>query len=87
MTRLRVGLSHLSERKFHDNIRDSVNHICDISKGTETTKCHFIHCKIFVHENQALLQSMREIDSNIFTSIKNSLTQIQLYGDMKLTDI
>ena len=87
MTRLRVGLSHLSEHKFHDNIRDSVNHTCDISKGTETTKCHFIHCKIFVHENQALLQSMREIDSNIFTSIKNSLTQIQLYGDMKLTDI
>ena len=87
VTRLRVGLCHLLELKFRDNIRDSVNSVCYIGKGTETTKRFFVCCKVFVHEKQALLHNMRDIDPNIFPLIENALTQIQLYGDTKFKDI
>ena len=87
VTRLRVGLCHLLELKFRDNIRDSVNSVCYIGKGTETTKRLFDCCKVFVHEKKALLLNMRDIDPNIFPLIENTLTQIQLYDDTKFTDI
>ena len=87
VTRLRVALSHLRERKFRDNILVLVNPICNIGKGTETTKRFFIHCKIFAHKKQALSQNTRQIDSNIFLLIENSFTQIQLYDDKNFADI
>ena len=82
-----VGLSHLHEHKFRDNLWDSVNPVCNIDKINETTKRFLVLCKVFAHEKQALLQNMGDIDPNIFPLIENSLTQIQLYGDKEFTYI
>ena len=43
-TRLRLGLSHLDDRKFMHNFQDCVSPICSSGQDIETTTHFFLHC-------------------------------------------
>ena len=44
LTRLRLGLSHLSDPKFKHNFLDTINPLCGCRSGIETTKCTNFSC-------------------------------------------
>ena len=44
LTRLRLGLSHLSEHKFNHNFDDCVNPFCTCSLEPESTSQFFLYC-------------------------------------------
>ena len=85
ITRLRVGLSHLSEHKFKHNFQDTLNPICNCGKDIETTS--LLHCPNYLHERKTLLKTLSCIVPNIFHFNKDQLTEILLYGKEDLENI
>ena len=49
LTRLRLGLSHLNERKFKHNFQDCVKPLCSCSLEIESLFHFFLHCHQFKH--------------------------------------
>ena len=67
LTRLRIGFSHLKERKFKHNFQYSVDPMCSCSIGIETT-IHFLpHCANFNIQRETLFDKIATIDVNILT--------------------
>ena len=44
LTRLRVGLSYLRERKFKHSFQDTLNPTCNCVENIETTSHYLLHC-------------------------------------------
>ena len=47
ITRLRLGLSHLRERKFKHSFQDTINPLCYCSQDIESATHFFFHCPFF----------------------------------------
>ena len=54
LSRLRLGFSHLRERKFRHNFADTVNPLCSCAIETESTDHFFCAAKIMYHFAQPL---------------------------------
>ena len=81
LTRLRLGLSHLRERKFKHGFLDSLNPICNCGLDIETT-CHFLlHCSNFINERTLLLNDVSRITKDALPSCETALVKLLLYGD------
>ena len=57
LTRLRLGYSHLRERKFRHNFKDTLNPISSCNIKAETTthyilRCHFYKSNRVTHMNE-----------------------------------
>ena len=48
LTRLRSNFSHLNERKFRHDIRDTVNPMCSCGAGIETTDHYLLRSQNFL---------------------------------------
>ena len=44
LTLLRLGLSHLNERRFKHSLKNCINLLCACSLEVESTKHFFLHC-------------------------------------------
>ena len=86
LTQLRVGLSKLCLHKFRHNFRDSINPMCPINDGIETTEHFLLLCHAFEAERRSLLAGVSELLQPYgYTNLSNKvLTQILLYGDKDL---
>ena len=79
LSRIRLGLSHLSEHKYKHSFQDTLNPICACGSDIETP-CHYlISCPIFDAEWNTLLNNIRQIASN-----HSQITHVLLYGDSSL---
>ena len=76
LTRLRVGLSHLSKHKFKHSFLDTLNPICTCSFNTETLNHFFLHYTRFTNKRQNLLLKIERIIPDI---------SILLYGDQSFS--
>ena len=83
LTRLRVSLSHLRERKFRHNFQDTINPLCSCSLEIESTSHFFLRCQNFITPRTNLMNELRKLDSNILNLDKISLTKLLLYGGSK----
>ena len=83
LTRLRVGLSHLRERKFRHNFQDTINPLCSCSLEIESTSHFFLRCQNFITPRTNLMNELCKLDSNILNLDEISLTKLLLYGDSK----
>ena len=63
ITRLHVGMSHLSEHKFKYNFQDCLNPTCSCGLDIESN-LHFLHCLSFNDEQSTLLSTLNKIDCN-----------------------
>ena len=81
LTRLRLGLSHLRERKFKHSFQDSLNPICSCGNDIETSGHFLLHCPNFSNERSAFLNIIGSIDKNILTRSDSQVTETLLYGN------
>ena len=54
LTKLRVGLSHLRERKLGHNSQDSLDPFCSSGRHIETTIQFFVHCSNYSNQRKKL---------------------------------
>ena len=87
LTRLRLGLSHLSEHKFKHSFQDSLNPICSCGNDIETSAHFLLHCPNFSNERSTFLNIIGNIDRNIFTRSNSQVTETLLYGDSNSNNI
>ena len=83
LTRLRVGLSHLRERKFRPNFQDTINPLCSCSLEIESTSHFFLCCQNLITPRTNLMNELGKLDSNILNMDIISLTKLLLYDDSK----
>ena len=50
ITRLRLGLSHLTEQKFKHSFQDTINPLCNCGQDIESATHFFLHCPFLVNE-------------------------------------
>ena len=81
LTRLRLGLSHLRERKFKHSFQDSLNHICSCGNDIETSAHFLLQCPNFSNERSTFLNIIGSKDRNILTRSESQVTKTLLYGD------
>ena len=71
LTRLRLGLSHLRERKFKYGFQDTLNPICSCGNDIETSTHFLLYCPHYSNKRSTFLNTIRNINRNIFN--KNDL--------------
>ena len=99
LTRLRLGLSHLSEHRFNHNFdhlsehrfnhnfENCLNSLCTCSLEVKSTTDFFLHCHHFNAIPITLNNSLKAIDKDILKLSDSSLTKVILYCDSKYSDI
>ena len=81
LTRLRLGLNHLSLAITRHCFEDTLNPLCDCGNDTETTAHFFLHCSSFHNPRQTLLNNIRTINQKILSHGENQLIQTFLYSN------
>ena len=67
LNKLRLGLSHLRERKFKHSFQDSLNPICSCGNDIQTSAHFLLHCPNYSNERSTFLNIIGSIDRNILT--------------------
>ena len=86
LTRLRLSLSHLRERKFKHGFLDSLNPICSCGQNIEILTHFLLHCSNYSNERLTFLIIIRNIDSNILSKNDLKVKETLLYGDSSYDD-
>ena len=81
LSRVRLGLCHLSEHKFKHSFQDKLTPICACGSDIETPCHYFISCPIFDAEQNTLLKNTRKIVPRILNLNQSQITHVLLYGD------
>ena len=83
LTRLRLGLSHLSEHKFRHNVADSLNPLCSCYLETDSTLYFFLRCQSYTTLRRALMTDLKNINDAIMSLNESDLLHVILYGSKK----
>ena len=86
LTIMRLGLSHLANRKFRHNFQDCLNPICSCGQGIETTSHFLLHCLNYRCARKTYFLKIYLPDSNILQQSDLSITNDLLFGSEKLKD-
>ena len=82
LTRLRLGLSHLREHKFHHNFNDTFDPFCLCrTNSIETVEHYLLHCPVYTDQRLILFNSLRDKSIYITPYSTNYTTLFLLYGD------
>ena len=82
LSRQRLGLSHLRERKFKNSFQNSHDPFCSCGKGEVETSSHYLlHCSNYLEERLALLNTIKDIiDMSILQQSDLKFTSVLLFG-------
>ena len=69
LTRLRVGLSHLRERKFRHNFQDSLDPLCNCNRHIEAAIHFFPQFKIYSNQIKILFKKISIIKRSLLNQI------------------
>ena len=86
LTRLRLCLSHLRKHKFKHAFQDSLNPSCTCGNDIETLGHFLLNCPHYSNERSTFLNTIRNINRNIFDKNDLQITETLLYGDSFLDD-
>ena len=79
ITRLRLGLSHLTEHKFKHNFQDSINPLCICGHNIESITHYFLHCPLFVNKKSSFFSTLSILDCSLLDNVDSTLTQTLLF--------
>ena len=85
LTRLRLGLSHLRDHKFHNNFQDCINPLCLCGDDIENNIHFFLHCQNYNNERRNLLNEIEIINEEFLNLSDSELVDIILFGSIALT--
>ena len=84
LTWLRVGLSHLRERKFRHGFLDIVNPICSCrTSAVENTEHYLLHCSNFANQRVVLFDDFQNTCINYGPLDASTLSRMLLFGNPK----
>ena len=86
LTRLKLGLSHLHQHKFKHGFQDRIKPICSCVNDIETSAHFLLHCPHYSNERSIFLNTIRNINWNIFDKNDLQITETFLFGDSSLND-
>ena len=85
LTRLRLGLNHLRERKFKHSFQDLFNPLCSCGKEAETTFHFLLSWPNYFDKRLTHLRKIRIIIPNISEIPNSQITLFFLYRDTNVT--
>ena len=80
LTRLRLGLSHLSGHKFKHSFQDTLNPFCSCGLDVETNTHFFLYFPLITNQRCTLFSAVNDIDSSLTNANDSILTHILLFG-------
>ena len=83
LTRLRVGLRHLNERRCRHDFQDCLNPLSSCSLEIKDTSPYFLHWHHFSHHRVILMNSVKSICENFDSMSDNVKEDLRLYGDSR----
>ena len=87
LTRLRVGFSHLRERKFRHGFLDIVDPICFCRTNlVENTEHYLLHYSNFDNQPTVLFDDLRNMGINYGPLGSSTLSRMLLFGNPKFCD-
>ena len=86
ITRLRVGLSHLHERKFRHNFQESLDPFCDCGRHIETTIHFFVHYSNYSNQRKTLFEKISNIKRSLLNQNDSIIAETLLFGSTGLND-
>ena len=84
VTRKRLRMSHLADRKFRHSFQDYGNPICSCGQETETSNHFLLYCPTYQCARHTLVQKGNKIDSAILKQNDQVITKLLLFGNDKL---
>ena len=84
LTWLRLGFSHLNERRFPHNFENCVNPLCTCYLEAEATLHYLLHCHHFNQHYLDLMNSVKSVLANFESLSDNIKKEILLNGDSRL---
>ena len=85
LTRLRLGLSHLRERKFKHSFQNTFNPLCSCGKEVETTFHFLLSYLNYSDERLTILSKIKNINPIILENTNSQITRFFLYGNKNFT--
>ena len=86
LTRLRLGLNHLSEHKFRHNFQGCLNHSCSCSLEIEDTTHYLLHFQHFSNHRNDLMNNVKSTFPNFESFTDSNRIEILLYGDSRFDE-
>ena len=83
LTRLRLGLSNLSQHKFNHNLQDWLNPLCSCSLEVKSVSHSSLHCHYYSNICSTLLNELQPIDINLLNQKDDIVIKVILYGCTK----
>ena len=83
---LRLGLSHLCERKCKYSFQDCLNPLCLCCNEIETSTHYLFNCPTYTNERLTLLSKIKSINYSISELSDAVVTKILLFGDKTLSN-
>ena len=83
LTRLRLGLSNLSQHKFNHNFRYCLNPLCSCSLEVKSVSHSFLHCHYYSNICSTLLNELQSIDINLLNQEDDIIVEVLLYRSIK----
>ena len=84
LSRLRVGLSHLREHKFHHNFNDTLDPFCSCRTNSRESVKHFLlHCPNYSTIRCQLFDGLLQKEINCLPYTSSYLKDILIYGNKK----
>ena len=84
ITRLRLGLSQLSEHKFKHSFQDCLNFLCFCGNDVEASSHFLLHCPTYSNERMTFRNKIK--NKNVILELSNTImTKTFLFGDCRNT--
>ena len=80
LSRLRPNFSHVNEHKVIHGFKSGTNFMCDCGSATETTLQFFLQCQQYQTITLELLNSIYNLDPQIYKLYINKLLHLLLHG-------
>ena len=84
LTRIRLGLSHLTDHKSRYNFQDCINPTCSCRQEIEISTHLLLDCFNYHYPRQTLFEKVNKIDSTILKLNDQVITKPLLFGNEKL---
>ena len=86
ITRLRLGLRHLSEHKFKHSFQNCLSTLCLCGNDIDTYSHFLLHYTTYSNERMTLLNKIKNFNYGILVLSDTIMAKTLLFGDSLLSD-